>query len=318
MDKLWYKKLEEQVVSDFNQFKKKYSKEKLKNFVKNCDLNHFFFVTFANDTFTISKNKKNYTGDCYKIDSTKQFLTKMLEYIKKNNLPPIKGTFIFNRKDGYNFDLNLPVINYSKPSDQKGFLQPDFNFHQFEEKREAFKTKCPTKKKDLIFFKGSKTSTTRSRVREFLEKEKEPFKVDLNEKKLPFYCVCHYKYVLDLPGKQPWSVRLIELLMSRSLPIRIRFYYSKYEKAPWIQFFEKMFPHQVCLDYDVNYSYVLDKKVVKKIVSDITTIYEHFENNPQLYQKLVTQNWEKVEALKWDHLSFYYYTMFTYYNKLFE
>jgi hypothetical protein len=141
-------------------------------------------------------------------------------------LPKISEDFYIRTSDGYDHDYAYPVFNYSKPK-KKGFLFPDFSFLSFESKLRAFDEHCDDNtKKEIIYFKGSSTSSKRTCIREKLSVLKNPFYISVSGEREPYYKLCEHKYVLDLPGNKPWSVRLIELYMSRSLPIRVLFYNS--------------------------------------------------------------------------------------------
>jgi hypothetical protein len=93
-----------------------------------------------------------------------------------------------------------------------GFLFPDFNVNLLEEKKMTFEDKCTNVlKKDILYFKGGPTSKNKTKIREKLELLSDNIVVvDLKKDNYrPYYEICNYKYVLDLPGNYPWSVRLI-------------------------------------------------------------------------------------------------------------
>lgn len=312
-DKLWYSKLLEQIINDYNMYKKidyvtyKTTLSKLQKHV---------LVQIKNNTFNIitHKNKNN------RYKSIKILLEIMFSWIHKNNkdINCINGIFAFRITDGYDFEYNIPTICFSKPFNKKSFLYPDFNIYKLDEKKEMFKKNCNNiNKKNEIYFKGSSSSIEKSYIREYMEKFKTPFNIDISKEYLPYYDICNYKYLLDLPGVKPWSVRLIELYLSKSFPIRVIMYYNKWDEKRWVQFYEKMFDNSyISVEYDTNYNKKLSLDTINTIRNDILDIYKQLEDNKELYIKTVNRNYEKAISLTQDHISFYMYNLFKYYNKL--
>jgi hypothetical protein len=148
---------------------------------------------------------------------------------------------------------------------------------------------------------------------------KNPFKIIVNDKYIPYYCICNYKYVLDIPGFRPWSVRLIELYMSKSLPIRILFHNSQWGEEKWIQFYENMFPKNesyVGLEYNIDYEKKISEKNINYIRSQCLLIFDFFNKNSKLYNKITTDNFKKCEVLKEDHIYYYMYNILMGYNSI--
>lgn len=208
-------------------------------------------------------------------------------------------------------------MNYAKPKNKKGFLYPDFNMIKLDEKKKTFNSKCTNTKTNEIYFKGKASSIDKSYIREYMEKFKIPFNIDISKEYLPYYDICNYKYLLDLPGFKPWSVRLIELYLSKSFPIRVILYYSKWNEQRWVQFYETMFENSyISVEYDTNYNKKLSLDTINTIRNDILDIYKQLEDNKELYDKTVNRNYEKATTLTQDHISFYMYNVLKYYNKL--
>lgn len=317
-NKEWYYKLNEQINCDkklYNNVDYLYFKNiinsKIKYSKKHC------IIKFINNKYTLYKCKNTIDNE-NRYNSIKILLNKMIKYINYNNLNQLNGIFIFRIADGYDYEYDIPTICYAKPINKKSFLYPDFNFHRLENKKKKFNKYCNNINKiNKIYFKGNSTSHLKTQIREKMTNLKHPFKIDISNKSIPYYHICNYKYLLDLPGYKPWSVRLIELYLSRSLPIRIIFYNSKWNEKPWIQFYEKMFNlSSINIKYDINYDREIKNIIINEIHSKIILIYNKIEKNNNLYNKIVNTNYEKTMSLSEDHISFYMYKMLNAYNDL--
>jgi hypothetical protein len=326
-DKLWYDKLREQAKIDY----KMYNKIDKEYFDKSSDkkLKYGLHIKFIikNNKLEIQKDPK--LIDTYnRIKSAQKFVESTLEYIKNNNYKSIDGEYLMIIGDSCDFYNNIPVMSYSKPKNVRGFLFPDFNLGHLEEKKEMFEKHCTNvSKTKKIYFKGNTTSKNNTKVREKLGPLSDSIlDIDLNKKDYkPYYDICKYKYVLDIPGNYPWSVRLIELYLSKSLPFRINFYSDekkdnkKYKYEQWIQFYELMFPENISY---INFSYnnhflkEISNDKVKIIKNDLINKFNYYEKNPEKYQEIVDSNYEKVKFFKMEHIYYYIYKMFRYYRKL--
>ena len=325
-DKLWYEKLKLQAKNDFKMFKN-ISKTKF-DFEANKymkDGKHIKFI-IKNNELSIEYDKNIWDG--IRINSARLFVIGLLDYVSHNKLKSIDGEYIMRPGDSCDFEPKIPIFTYSKPKNLKGFLFPDFNMGLLEEKKITFDSKCSNVlKKDIVYFKGGPTSKNKTKIREKLEpKSDKIISVDLKREDFrPYYEICNYKYVLDLPGNYPWSVRLIELYMSKSLPFRVNFYYSdtKHEKTykyeQWIQFYECGFPENISyinFKYENSFYKEISDEKVEKIKNDLISKYNYFESNPDLYNKIVNENYKKTKALTFKHIYCYLYTTFSYYKKL--
>lgn len=322
-NKEWYRKLTDRVITDYKMYKniKIESIEKHKMYKEIYNSVHYLIVTIKNKNIILKKPYKNIFDTELRIKSIHTFLIKMIKYIDKNNLPSIDGIYIFKITDSYEYRYEFPIISYAKPHNKKGFLYPDFNLNQLEEKQKMFKKRCDNiKKEHKIFFKGSRTTKDSTKVREKLQlKSNDILKIDLSKKYIPYYCLCKYKYVLDLPGFRPWSVRLIELYLSKSLPIRIIQYYKKWGEDRWIQFYENMFPSlysYIPIKIDSNYTIELSQNTIDTIYNKIIKIYKYMENKNKVYDKIVNNNYKKASSLKEEHILYYLYIMMFHYNKI--
>ena len=136
---------------------------------------------------------------------------------------------------------DLPVFNWAIPSGKQGLIFPNFDLlnHKIKEINYNFdeiKNKCikykPNKRIKRLFFIGSATATFRVK----LSKYPKPFKVIIANKQIKVYKFKKFKYLLDLPGYKPWSIRLKYLLCMSRVVIRLSFYRSEWRETGYWNF----------------------------------------------------------------------------------
>ena len=261
-----------------------------------------------------SKNDKLYNA---RTDNIVDILTLLL---KKYS---IKDTYFYMHvEDGYfwkvDLDLNsiftedvIPVFNWAIPFGKQGLIFPNFDIldHNKIKKNnfDEIKNKCikykPNKRIKRLFFIGKATANFRVK----LSKYPKPFKVIITDKQIKIYKFKKFKYLLDLPGYKPWSIRLKYLFCMSRVVIRLSFYRSKFgETGYWKQWFDYIFEENVdyihlvydnAKCYGNNKFYNPDDKIMKQITDDVLNVYNNFENNPQKYKDMVKNLKKKRESL---------------------
>lgn len=312
--KLWLKALKSQVEHDYKQFKNVKITQKDINIVEKDSKN--IIIEVLNNVVITKIVGEDPHG---RQDSIIQSFNLGIQYAIDNNLPPLTGKYHVRFTDGYVFEHNYPTFSFSKPESKKGFLIPDFNFLKYKDKIENFKKNCNDEKINEIYFKGSDTTNRRSKLRGKMSVLTKPFNVSIDGEFAPYYNICNYKYVLDLCGTKPWSVRLIELYMSKSMPIRVILFNEKWGENKWIQFYENMFlpwESYVNLEYDTNYDREINNKHIKDIQKKCMKTMKYFENNTDHYNEIVQNNYNKVKALKMEYIGYYMYHASIAYNKV--
>jgi hypothetical protein len=316
--KEWFLKLKQQVKNDYAMFDKinendfyKESDELLKK-NKHCKI-------------IIQNNKiKEVSLENKRISSIVQILNGVLDMCKTYELKSVDGTYLFKFGDSCDMDANIPVFCWAKPKNIKSFIFPDFYMHLFEKKKKKFNQKCNVtdtcNKINKIFFKGNSTSVKKTKIREKLRKYNDKrLIVDISDKTLSYYELCKYKYVLDLPGYYPWSVRLIELYLSKSLPIRVSLYNTNENYEQWIQFYELMFPENESysnISCNQNFYSEIPNDKVSDIKNEIINKYNYYNNNSDKYNKIVKLNNEKINYFTMEHIYYYVYQALKYYKKI--
>ena len=249
-------------------------------------------------------------------------LQKMLDKYKVNDT-----VLILSYVDGYFWKEDIPVFNYSVPIGSQGLIFPNFDIFDFiiDNKKYDFDEikkdiqKHPIKKiENDIFFRGAYTSKNRSRIREKIVYEKLPFNVKLNQPEFIGNFKSH-KYLLDLPGVKPWSVRLKYLFVMNSIIFRISFYNSKNgEKGYFQQSFDYLFKENkdyIHLIYDFDYDKEIPHHIFIKCVNDIKDKYIFYEKNHNEYKKMVSNMEKASKKLNLDEMLKYLHTLIETYTK---
>lgn len=313
-DEEWYKCLDKQIETDINMY-------------KNIDLSaaekiekakyHYLQITIKDN---ILQETIDFTNDQQgRLKNINDLITIAINYSIKNNLPKINGTFFFRTNDSYEYKYNYPTFSFAKPKNKPGLLYPDFNFLKLFNKIKKIDLHCNDNKINKIYFKGNPTSKKRSAIREKMSLLSNPFEINIDKKYKPYYNICKYKFLLDLPGNKPWSIRLIELYMSKSLPIRVILYNKKWGEDIWIQFYENMFPNKISyieVKYDVNYDKEISDNIVNEIKNKCLIIYNYFNNKSKLYKYITNTNYKKVKSITIDHIGYYMYNILIKCNQL--
>lgn len=225
----------------------------------------------------------------------------------------------------------LPFMIIAKPENKNGILIPDNTFVDIEpeaktaidnnkminwdENKNMVDEKCnkinKVDKQNKIFFIGQNINMkkTEFNMRKWLFDNQHQFKnleILLNDKNnyVPVSDFCKYKYLLNLPGMSPWSFRFKFLFLMKSLVINVallRKYSSSYDKK-WINIFDPMFIKnkdyiEIDFEFGSNKSETEIENSLDNLLKNIVLIYNKFEQNQQLYDKIVANGYKKGEKI---------------------
>lgn len=275
-------------------------------------------------------------------------IVKSIEYIKKKKMNyPNTKLFLFVSDVYVYWDNSLPLFVIAKPKNKKGILIPDntFKSHQnvnkISENWETTKEKCINKiipfdkKKDVLFFIGGNTDTGRQNIREGLYKLSQGEKLldlKVNNTNLPLQIefahnrdlseFTEFKYLLNLPGNQPWSYRFKYLFLAKSLVINVdvrQKFDDDYFNSTWINFFDVIFEPNidyVNLEYywiESNQSY--NNYQFVKLIKDLELTYEYYKTNKEEAYKVTNSGFDKVLNITDDLISESIFLLVHYYAK---
>jgi hypothetical protein len=245
-----------------------------------------------------------------RFESIKKLLISLQSKLSNKKFPDI--VIPIYAGDNYLWDYNGPYFCYAKPSNKNGLLFPHWNFVNWDKTKLNFEKSCnlPWNERideiDNIYFKGDATSKVHSQIREKLAKIYPSIK--LSGPFEPPTTMCNYKYVFDLPGRLPWSVRSPILELVGAHPIRFLLYYKKWDENPWVQFYEYKVPYGLHLD--INYNKPISDENIEKIKSYVSK----FQNKRSLYKSDVADLTEEDIAYYLNYL----FTKLQKYNDFFK
>lgn len=254
-----------------------------------------------------------------------EFVVHCLRVILKRKRIP-DTVMVFNLYDGYYTNTKIPVFSLAIPKGIPGLISPNYDIFKtplddvsLSSLRQAMTDFEPPTIMNDIYFIGANTSTNNG-IRELLSKEGKPFNVRLVTKGgEPLTALKTHKYLLDLPGFRPWSVRNKFLFLTGRVIIRISFFNSKYnEQDFYVQAHDYVFEEgqdYVHLKYDVDHFEHLTPPMYNKIRSDIIKVYTMFESKPHLYQKMTQRALRKSRKLTEKNTIRYFYTLLKKYTE---
>ena len=342
-------KLKNQIINQINEFE--YNKDiinRMRNAINTEKrlIDCSSIIKIKNNKIIIEKmanSEKNRTLDIINL------IENSINYIIKKNMSYPNTTLFFFISDVYNYEhQDFPFIIMAKPKNKKGILIPDNTFtchNNPNSKCENFTQVmniCKSKniksniKKDKIFFIGANTDKNRQNIRDNLfklsnnitvnniklEKQKLPLEIYLN-KRIHICDFTNYKYLLNLPGNQPWSYRFKYLFLMNSLVINVdvrqKYNSSEYFNETWINFIDTIFEPNI--DY-INLTYYWKENDTsynnyefKKLISNLKKTYEFFNNNNEQYEKFISSGYNKSQQISSDLISESIFLIVYYYSK---
>jgi hypothetical protein len=260
-------------------------------------------------------------------DRAKNTIILLLKMLKKYK---VKNTILFiNLADGnYYITNDVPVFNFSVPEGNHGMIIPEFDVSKVRPNKnmnlnKLYKQIVDYKPKEIlndIYFVGSASTERKNKLRELLSAESAPFNVDLSgATKVEMMEFKNHKYLLDLPGFKPWSIRFKFLLSTLRPIIRISLHNSEYQESGlwrlWFDYLLKPNSDYIQLTYDCDYENPLNEKIYEKIKNDILETYNYLEHNEVAYKKIANNGFKASKNINVNESLFYLYTLIETYTK---
>jgi hypothetical protein len=303
--------------------------------------------------FIIYKDKKIYTifsiGASRKNKIIDIFKRNIEELLKNNDSIPNFFIPIYVSDSHFYSNNDIPFFIEAKPKNKKGILYPDQNYYYidiennnnsitYDEFKKNVNKKCidTDKKEDVLYFSGANTGNDKYNIRMKLknivdEKNDKNYDIYIGDQRVPMYDFCKYKYLLNLPGNQPWSYRMTKILLMNSLIFDITIMQTyiieennktfKDKNDKWIQLYSDYFiPGEDYAEilYDWTESVTSDLEVIK-IYDKINESYKYYENNKDEYIKVVNNATKKANLFNNDIFDkTYEYLMLRFINKIYE
>jgi hypothetical protein len=239
-------------------------------------------------------------------------------------------------------DNSIPFFVEAKPKNKKGILYPDKDFYSiklkerfidYDELKKILKNNnCENinNKKSIIYFSGANTGSDKHNIRKKLKEivennNNKKYNIHISEQYVPLYNFCKYKYLLNLPGHQPWSYRMSKILLMNSLVIDIsilqKYIYKNKNKIiednneKWIQIYSEYFePNKDYIEIKYDWTEKITTNLqVNNIYNEINKIYKFYENNLNDYIKISKNGTKKANQLNmkiinktWEYLIIYF------------
>jgi hypothetical protein len=318
--------LDDYIVKQSNKFINEYSDADFildtcyKKLLKyNSGISHMFlFIVHKNNNINIVFNE----GDTRKIQII-DVMTKNINLIKQKlgDLPDFFLPFYVSDTYFY-FDNDFPVFVEAKPTNKKGIIYPDKDYYKVniekeflnydEFKKRIYDNGCSNlnERKEIIFFTGANTGSDKHNIRATLKeitKKDKKYEIHIAEQFIPMYKFCNYKYLLNLPGHQPWSYRMTKILLMNSLifdVVVLQRYIKKdntiSKNTKWIQFFSNYFVNgkdYIEIEYEWTEHVTKDSEIYDKIYKKINKLFDYYQNNPSKYLSIVKSASEKANKI---------------------
>lgn len=320
-----------QIDSDLNQFE--YKKEIFDKMEKILETDlmmgtETLIVNIKNGQLGFSNKLCNYKEN-NRQRHVAELITDAVTYLKSKSLPvpDLAYPMYLFISDVYAYrHQTYPFFVIAKPKNKTGILFPDNTYYchdlnrkcsNIDEDKSHIESGCKKfiNKIPDIFFKGANTGMdkweTRALIYQFQKSGKKPdlpLNIILKQKKEPLASFCAHKYLLNLPGQQPWSYRLKYIMLSTSLVINVdilQHYGIESNKINerWINLFDVIYEPGVdyesieCPYYDNPKDFPNKKQLVNesfnKVIDSIERIYKYYETNPEKYQEMIEHKAKK-------------------------
>ena len=321
--------------------------------------------TFTDDTFaklkkSLDDERLKKTAVCAKIQNGKlEIIYDSSEIEKKRKreiLQLIRNSIIYHQKKNISFPdvlfylyvtdtyaytyQDLPLFIMAKPLNKTGILIPDNTFFCHEINQRCYdwtrvKKECQKieyNKENVLFFAGANTDAGRQNIRSGLHKveisgtAKMPLKILIKKPRISLCEFKKFKYLLNLPGNQPWSYRFKYLFLMKSVVINVNVLQMYDEKSgwnhQWVNFFDIIFEKDV--DY-INIDYywkendeTFNAKSFSELVSKLESIYEQYDKDDTAYKLMAQSGYDKVNMITDKLINESIYILFYEYSKLYD
>lgn len=217
---------------------------------------------------------------------------------------------------------NLPIYVLAKPINKLGLLFPDQTYIDIEP--ENITNKLKSKPKDInkikdininpkdkipeLYFIGQNIALngTKLNIRKELSLLDKPINVNITGFK-PMNYFSNYKYLLNLSGAVPWSFRFKFLFIMYSLVINIQTINDDYTDGKWINIIDPLFEKDkdyIEIEFHIRNNDTPDniKKNIRKLQLQLLDTMDYYENNPDEYNKIVLNGYNKSKELNIDNV----------------
>jgi len=279
-----------------------------------------------------------------RVEQIYELINKSIEYAILNKLYVPDTTlhvWISDRIPWYNdIDKKFPIFLFAKPLKTNYLLLPDNTFgcltisqkyvglcHDWDKVKNIIVDNCSNielkDKTNQMYFKGTATTVRNSRIRENLQKYSLKNKwlnvrLDGWTNFINIESFCNYKFLLNLPGRYPWSNRFKYLFLMKSIIINIDVYSvsleNEFNDLPWISLINHIVrPNKEYINLKMTYYHSKNPEKVKelnykeyiKITKKLKKI--HDTTDIDAYKPMIDSAYRRVNKLNNTHINEYIY-----------
>jgi hypothetical protein len=219
-------------------------------------------------------------------------------------------------KPGFPRTRKVPIFCFSRPLGfDNGILLPDWSFfNNYSGASEAgwkeLQSDCarnfidsPLENKDpVMFFEGKDTSRA-SGVRSFLTEKSGGFLAvnsyyALFSNITPVFEWQRYRYLLDLPGAVPWSVRFKELFLLRSVVVKVDVVNGRIPR--WVNFYTDYFKEGedfIRVNFRPGGSGLETEAALEELYCELGDVFDRLEGDMEGSQRIADSGYRKALAL---------------------
>lgn len=244
-------------------------------------------------------------------------------------LPPTQ--FFVYVSDSYCYQCpDLPIFVFAKPLNRNGILFPDNTF-KCSASWDTFKSNANAAKQDkrsqaktpVLFFRGAKTGPAFSvrvkngqmiedhkwNTRQYLQAVYEHdnrAQISTGRKKQNMLDWIQYKYLLNLPGGQPWSYRFKYLLAMGSIVIDVVVHQqygsdSQMYNERWNNFFDGFMKANIhFVEMPIRWiegNQSFNDREHDLLAARLIKVFDYYEGHPQEYAEMQSNAEQRIEAV---------------------
>lgn len=240
--------------------------------------------------------------------------------------------FVFAKPRGFNYPI-FPDNTFEGLSLYHKYRGESYNWDKL--KKKIMNNDKSNNKREIIYFHGSNTTNRNHNMRKILEEFSNtntiPLEIHLDawSNYEPIWSFTKYKYLLNLPGRYPWSNRLKYLLLINSIVINISVKtvtLGGSTDEPWESFIDYIVEpnvHYIDIPYtyyttdsnssekDIENAQKLKTEEDKNLLDELVKTYNDIKQNPQKFKDIVKTANNVVQKLSLTNIYKYIYKAIT-------
>ena len=294
--------------------------EKNENCIVRFDICNDYTVSISD----IEDRQDLYQYHVQRVERMAELLKRILSWMKFNGISCGSFPMWIHVNDGTPPIRKFPIFCYALPFGfDNGILFPDWSFvdgyncdirGDWDAYRGALNStlkQAPTweNKEGKLFFSGRDT-TKKLGIRNLFSKlTNDIFSIHIqdddnynviSESMIRVDQWSNFRYLLDLPGAYPWSVRFKELFLYGGVVIKIDLIDSLRRRPRWVNFYNSFFEEgKHYFRFDLAYSGDIDEDIesIERLEGELCSLHYQLENDSAYASKIARQGQERANEL---------------------